>query len=28
MQTLLVNKFSYLRSTFIARTGSADIRAL
>ena len=28
MQTLLVNKFSYLRSTFIARTGSTDIRAL
>ena len=28
MQTLLVNKFSYLRSTFIARTGSASIRAL
>ena len=33
MQTLLVNKFSYLRSTFIPRTGvynsgSVDIRAL
>ena len=28
MQTLLVNKFSYLRSTFIARTGSANVRAL
>jgi len=28
MQTLLVNKFSYLRSTFIARTGSTDVRAL
>ena len=31
MQTLLVNKFSYLRSTFISRAGSigsADIRAI
>ena len=28
MQTLLVNKFSYLRSTFITRTGSANVRAL
>ena len=28
MQTLLVNKFSYLRSTFISRTGSANVRAL
>jgi len=33
MQTLLINKFSYLRSTFIPRTGvyssgSVDIRSV